>query len=294
MFTNFIEPELLAVIANQIEENLHLDYKAADSLQKSDGKKKEISKDVSAFANSDGGTIIYGISEFNDIHRKHLPEKIDPVDRTNISKEWIEQVINSNIQPRVSGILITPIQLVSSVNHVAYVVTIPKSNTAHQASDKKYYKRYNFESVAMEDYEIKDIIDRQANPVLHLLLSPIGTTFIEGIITMPLILRNISIKMAKDVQLTFKINEPQNCDIASYHNLKDLSQLNPGQRLFGSMYDARIYKGLDIQIGNISLRLLNNTTTLSFTTNIYADNMEPVISNFNIEIINEKVEYKIQ
>jgi len=31
------------------------DYKACDSLGKNDGKKKEISKDVSAFANSAGG-----------------------------------------------------------------------------------------------------------------------------------------------------------------------------------------------------------------------------------------------
>ena len=77
MFTNFIEAELLALIANQVEENIHLDYKGGDSLQKTDGKKKELSKDVSAFANSDGGTIIYGIKEFDDVARRHLPEKID-------------------------------------------------------------------------------------------------------------------------------------------------------------------------------------------------------------------------
>ena len=137
MFTNYSEAELLALIANQVEENINLDYKGADSLQKTDGKKREISKDVSAFANSDGGTIIYGKREFDDAARRHLPEKLDPVDRTSISKEWLEQVINSNIQPKVSGILITPIQLSSSANHVAYIVTVPKSITAHQASDKK-------------------------------------------------------------------------------------------------------------------------------------------------------------
>lgn len=291
MLTNFTEAALLALVANQVEENLHLDYKGADSIQKTDGKKKEISKDVSAFANSDGGTIIYGIREFDDALRKHLPEKIDPIDRIIISKEWIEQVINSNIQPKIPSLLITPIQITSSVNHVAYVVTIPKSNTAHQASDKKYYKRYNFESVPMEDYEIKDIINRQTNPVLHLLLSPESTTFVKNVVTMPIILMNSSIKMAKDVKLTFQVNEPQNCEVVLFDNLNDLSALNPGKRLFGSMHDARIYKGLNIQVGTISLRLLNDITKLSFTSKIYADNMEPMTNNFAIEIVNGQVQY---
>jgi len=41
-------------IENKIEENLNLDYKASGSLQRNDKKTNEISKDVSAFANSDG------------------------------------------------------------------------------------------------------------------------------------------------------------------------------------------------------------------------------------------------
>lgn len=41
------------LIKNKVEENLNLDYKAAGSLEKNDKKTNEISKDVSAFANSD-------------------------------------------------------------------------------------------------------------------------------------------------------------------------------------------------------------------------------------------------
>ena len=42
-------------------------------------------------------------------------------------------------------------------NIVIYVVDIPQSNIAHQAFDKRYYKRFNFISTPMEDYEIRDI-----------------------------------------------------------------------------------------------------------------------------------------
>jgi hypothetical protein len=162
------EENIFRFIIDEIEENLNLDYKAADALGKTDGKKNEISKDISAMANSDGGIIIYGIAEYNDSNRSHLPEKIDPVSRKNISKEWLEQIINTNIFPRISNIKITPVGINNSDDGVIYVVDIPKSNTAHQAKDKRYYKRFNFESVAMYDYEIKDIMNRAHTPILTL------------------------------------------------------------------------------------------------------------------------------
>jgi hypothetical protein len=160
-------------IDNGIEENLHLDYKSSGSLGKTEGKKKEISKDVSAFANSAGGIIIYGVSEYDDKAKSHLPEKIDVINRIEFSKEWLEQVINSNISPRIRDINITPIQYGDiKDNEVIYIVEIPQSHTAHQAKDKKYYKRYNFESIAMEDYEIKDIINRSNKTDITITLEP--------------------------------------------------------------------------------------------------------------------------
>ena len=137
------EARLMQYINDGIEESLNLDYKAAAALNKTEEKKKQITKDVSAMANSDGGIIIYGISEFQDIAHSHLPEKLDPTDRAVISKEWIEQVI-SNIRPKID-VKIYPVNLTSGANDVAYVVDIPQSYTAHQATDKKYYKRFGID-----------------------------------------------------------------------------------------------------------------------------------------------------
>jgi hypothetical protein len=169
MKTSWTQQTILDLIQNQIEESLNLEYKAADALDKSsDSKKKEIAKDVSAMANSDGGTIIYGIKEYDVSEKRHLPERIDSVNRVKVSKEWLEQVLNTNIFPRIPNITIEPITISKSPTDVIYVVTIPKSNTAHQANDKRYYRRFNFESVAMYDYEIRDIFNRAQSPIINL------------------------------------------------------------------------------------------------------------------------------
>jgi len=57
------EEDLKELIRLQQEENVILDFKRAESLDGAEKKKTEISKDVSAFANSAGGTIVYVIAE---------------------------------------------------------------------------------------------------------------------------------------------------------------------------------------------------------------------------------------
>lgn len=133
------------LIKNQAQESLKLDYKGSGSLKKDSKSRNEIQKDVSAMANSAGGTIIYGIAEFREKEKKHLPERIDPIDQTEITKEWLESIIN-NIERRIAGIVITPVpvNLSNNPNEVVYVVEIPQGHTAHQCSaDLKYYRRFN-------------------------------------------------------------------------------------------------------------------------------------------------------
>ena len=146
--------DLNLLIKNEVQESTHLDYKASPAI---DNKKRgEIAKDISAFANSDGGIIIYGIQE-----NEHLPVKIDEgVDHSKYTREWLEQVINSNISPIIDGIEIVQIPL--SSERSSFVIKIPKSfRTPHQEQiSKKYYRRYNFLSQPMEDYEINEIRNR--------------------------------------------------------------------------------------------------------------------------------------
>ncbi len=160
---DFTAETLQYLIENEVEENLHLDYKAGKALKKDDKGKNEITKDISAFANSDGGIIIYGIAEEN-----HKPAELAPFDGNDYSKERLDQII-ANIQPSIKGVTIFPIRLGGDVSQSVYVVKIPRSSNApHMATDHRYYKRNNFQSVAMEDYEVRDLFNRADCPELEI------------------------------------------------------------------------------------------------------------------------------
>ena len=161
------EADLLQLIRDKVEESVVLDYKRGEALTKAKGDlTKEVTKDVSAFANSAGGVLIYGISEGSDA-TKHQPVALAPIDRNEFSKERLEHLIN-NIQPRIAGVEIVSVSLSSGANDAAYVVSIPASTTAHQCTDKRYYRRFNFEAVAMEDYEVRDVMSRRTLPKIEL------------------------------------------------------------------------------------------------------------------------------
>lgn len=164
--TSWTKEKIQQLIDNKIEESAQLDYKAAAAFERTDPKKAEITKDASAFANSAGGAIIYGLKEFSEEAKKHLPEKIDPIDGRNFSREWLDQIIGQ-INPRIENVSIIPVRVGSESWQTCYVVEIPQSHTAHQARDLKYYRRYNFESVPMTDYEIRDVMNRHGHPKLN-------------------------------------------------------------------------------------------------------------------------------
>ena len=158
-----------ALIVAGVEESTTLEYKSEIDISNAKWK-GEMAKDVSAMANANGGIIIYGVKEFDEEDRRHIPSHITPLDTTKVSKETIAQVISTNITPKIKGLEISCFVVdKAKPNEVIYIVTIPQSHTAHQnLKTKHYYKRYSTIVNPMEDYEIRDIMNRNIHPDITL------------------------------------------------------------------------------------------------------------------------------
>ena len=131
---------------HKIPEGDTLEYKSK-MIQNSD-----LIKQVCAFANTRGGDIIFGVKESGS---GGYPVEICGLD-DNFNKEQVEQVILSNLNPRLN-VEIKTIKISDSTKIIA-VIRIPDSNLKpHQSNmDKKFYKRFQFESTAMTEQEICD------------------------------------------------------------------------------------------------------------------------------------------
>lgn len=157
--SEWTEVDLDELHRGQIMEGPKLEYKDSRALGNTDHQKTELFKDVSAMANSAGGIIIYGMKE-----RGHLPEGTDDgVDPSVIKREWLENILSANIDPKIEDLFIKPVILESKGSgRVAYIIEVPqaRSRGPHQGPEHKYYKRYNFKSEPMENYEVRDLMRR--------------------------------------------------------------------------------------------------------------------------------------
>ena len=157
------ETTLQQLIDNAEPESLRLEFNAAAVLARTEDAKREITKDVSAMANADGGRIIYGIAERRDGKHRGVAGGLDPVDATAITVEWLDQLI-AMIRPKIAGVTITPVPVGAGLPSVCYVVDVPAGFTAHQAIDLRYYQRSNGRAEPMYDYQIRDIMARGDHP----------------------------------------------------------------------------------------------------------------------------------
>ncbi len=118
------EATLKMLIADEVDEQLRIEYKAELKYATNDDK-KEFLRDVSSFANTAGGDTFFGISE-----TKGKPVRIDGLVVADTDKltSTLEQMIRDGLEPKLSGHRVRPIRLQSG-NYVI-VVRIPRSYAA--------------------------------------------------------------------------------------------------------------------------------------------------------------------
>jgi hypothetical protein len=81
-----------------------------------------MARDVSAFANGDGGQIVYGMTENKDHEPAGLDNGFDPKVYPEI---WFEQALQQHITPAIRGLKIRHVPL--GEGFVAVVIDIPNN-----------------------------------------------------------------------------------------------------------------------------------------------------------------------
>jgi hypothetical protein len=135
----------------KIEESTILDYKEQLISE------NDIIKHVTAFSNTSGGDLIFGI-EGRDMGG--YPVDIPGIE-DNVNKERLEQILISNIRPRI-GMQFREINIPNS-DRVILIMRIPEGQTRpyYDMRSHRYYKRYNYGAIPMDEIEIESLYQKR-------------------------------------------------------------------------------------------------------------------------------------
>lgn len=238
------EEDLNTLIKESIEEGTNLEYKDPRALD----NKGEISKDISAMANSNGGTIIYGLCEDN---KDHKPTRIEWLD-DHKQMERIEQILQANVTPKID-IEINPIFNNQDRSKFILVLNVPKSDKAphqdHSNKDSRFYWRRNgYTTRQMEHYEVEDLFFNRKRPALEIELvrRPTKNPSYDIIVHNKgkVLAEKIFIKLL--VPQVFKISDP------GWHKIKDsFTPQGHGCSEYHFIGEEFIYPELPNNMGNL-------------------------------------------
>jgi len=152
-------PDIEQLIANDQPENENLDYKR-DIPGRTDGDRKEFLADVSSFANSEGGFIIYGIEERLEGGQKTgRPSNVVNIATHGTEISRLEQIYTTGITPKIPDIEIRAITKPDGTETVV-VIKIAKSFVGpHLVSldqQNKFFIRRQNGKFPMDYLQIRD------------------------------------------------------------------------------------------------------------------------------------------
>jgi hypothetical protein len=131
------EQYLHELIENGTQENKNLEYKQELKISREDDK-KEFLADVSAFANTSGGYLVFGISEKRNENgeKTGIPEEIRGITHDGTPDTLIQRIdslIRDGIEPRIFGSVTKPMTLQDE--RTVVVIWIPQSwNSPHMVT----------------------------------------------------------------------------------------------------------------------------------------------------------------
>lgn len=156
------QADLENLVQNQRQEDTFLDFKR-DNYGQTDTDKKELLKDVSAFANGSGGEIIIGIEEDKFSQAKNLCGFAT----TNITmeKNRLEQIIQNGLEPKLDTFKVRYVSL-NNGKH-AIIIRIEHSPLfPHMVSLQrfnKFYMRKSDKNLLLDVYELRNLFLKSEN-----------------------------------------------------------------------------------------------------------------------------------
>ncbi|MBA7605809.1 hypothetical protein ES703_12944 [subsurface metagenome] len=274
-------------------ENQYLECKSPAVSYLNKGMKNKLSKYLSAFVNSGGGIIIWGVrtNEYRGLDRL-----------TQIEHVPLVKSFKKDLDLNIPILTIPPVRFLNKLIKektqdkkglvISYI--FPTKGDPVRAEDGNFYLRIKDKTQQMPYEVIKRMFLGADTPELFMILDPqLIKVDTQGRWKIPITLSNNSSYAAKNTQVGVTINNPDACEKIDFTGFKDASDLNPGSRIYITWtLSAPIYKKLDSVIGEMMVTLRARRRLFDITVTIYSEKMRARYQIFKIYLFRKKFKIK--
>lgn len=149
------DADVQALVPRAASEGRHLEFKR-DLPSRTDDGTREFLADVTAFANAQGGDLVFGVED-----HEGMASRVPGVQLTDVDAEILrmENLLRDAVDPRLSGVRIRWIPADEGADRGALIVRIPASATApHRVKSKgssRFYARNSRGKYEMDTHELR-------------------------------------------------------------------------------------------------------------------------------------------
>ena len=152
VFNEITHLDIINLMENKVPEGSTLEYKS-DLPHKGDSKKIPFLAEVSAFANTSGGDLIFGVYEENGFIKSIEGIGIDDPDKEILR---LDNIIRSGIEPRLPSVHIKAVPLDSG--KFVFIIRVPQSwNTPHRVIFNDHSKFYGRSSAGKFPLDVSQL-----------------------------------------------------------------------------------------------------------------------------------------
>jgi len=250
--------DLESLIASAEAENLYLECKAPSEPRLSREQKAKLSQALSGFSNAAGGVIIWGIST-----TKHAQSGLDiltqlePIGHLSLFANHIKKAIPTSCRPSIINTQTKTIKKSPSDTKGIAVTYIPKNEgDPIQANDNLFYFRSGDEFIAAPYEIIKRLFAATESPDLHVVFDGrIVTQRSDGKWLLPIPIENRTSAAAEHVAVFAEIENPDACEKIESELFNDVSNINPGKKIYEVKVNGVIHRGINVVAGTLIFKM---------------------------------------